>query len=123
MAKVTFKDSVRFKELSAPLLWILNILYDLAETAPGIPNEIVITSVNDSKHSVGSRHYTNEAIDIRTHNFRTRETKRWFRGELEKELSRHPLPQSSNKFRVLLEDEGLPNEHLHVQVRKGMRFP
>ena len=77
--------------------------------------EIVITSINDSTHSENSRHYRNEAIDIRSKNFPSREVKRNFRAKYEEMLG--------PKFRVLLENEGTENEHFHTQVKKGHHYP
>lgn len=79
------------------------------------PDNLVITSINDGEHMKDSRHYTNEAIDVRTHNFLTTQMKQEFRREFEKFLG--------PKFRVILESLGTDNEHLHIQVRKGMEFP
>lgn len=73
--------------------------------------DLWVTSGNDSTHGTGSRHYSDEAIDVRSHNFRSRMAKRYFREWYERTLG----PQ----FRVLLEGEGTDNEHFHAQVRKG----
>lgn len=81
----------------------------------GPVEELVITSINDGNHKQDSRHYTNEAIDIRSHNFPSEFLKKEFRRELEAYLG--------PKFRVLYESAGTPNQHFHVQVRKGMKFP
>jgi hypothetical protein len=82
------------------------------------PKEIVITSANDSKHSNNSKHYLNEALDLRSHNFMPG-TKIAFREELERFLNiGSPCP-----FTVLLEGLDTPNEHFHVQVKKGYRCP
>jgi len=113
MAKLTVKASVRFIEFSSALLHILVRSQRLVEGLTEI-DEVVVTSANDSTHGAGSRHYTNEALDFRTKNFPSRDFTRWFRRALEETLG----PQ----FRVLLEDEGTPNEHLHAQVRKGTKY-
>lgn len=85
---------------------------ELHEThAAPYTGDLVVTSINDSTHGKTSRHYVDEAIDIRTHNFRGRADKRAFREVYEADLGW--------QFRVLLEAEGTPNEHLHAQVRKG----
>jgi hypothetical protein len=84
------------------------------------PNEIWVTSINDSLHSKGSRHYLNEAMDIRSKNFPTIEAKRYFVKRLSSILNSHP--DDPNKFFVMLEFEGGGNEHFHVQVRKGISF-
>ena len=80
-----------------------------------LPRELVITSGNDSQHSPNSRHYRYEAIDIRSQNFPTLASKRAFRARYEQVLG--------ERFRVLLEGVGTPNEHFHAQVRMGQVFP
>jgi hypothetical protein len=113
MAKLTVKATARFKEFTPAMLHILvraqRFVAELTEV-----DEVVITSANDSQHAPTSRHYTNEALDFRTHNWPSRDAVRWFRRALEEVLG----PQ----FRVLLENEGTPNEHLHAQVRKGHTY-
>ena len=74
---------------------------------------ITYTSINDSTHVKGSRHYTNEALDLRSKNFR-REHKPLFREHLQSRLG----PQ----FTVLLEHEGGTDEHYHVQVKRGTTY-
>lgn len=80
-----------------------------------LPPKIVITSGNDSTHGDNSRHYKDEAMDVRAKNFPSRESKRAFRTRLEEILGA--------KFRVLIECEGQDNEHFHIQVRKGLNYP
>lgn len=106
------KDSVRCDGISPALCWIFWCLNEYARQSQ-IP--IIITSISDGKHVVGSRHYSLEAIDIRSKNFPTRESKREFRSRFELILG--------EQFRVLLESEGRANEHFHVQVKKGMEYP
>lgn len=81
----------------------------------GPVEDLVITSINDGTHKQDSRHYTNEAIDLRSKNFPSESLKLDFRRELEEFLG--------PKFRVLFENARTDNEHFHIQVRKGMRFP
>lgn len=115
MAKVTCKPGVRLVGLTAGLCRILSVLEELSRTATGLPAELVITSINDSTHGPTSRHYRNEAIDLRSKNFDGREAKRLFRGLFERSLG--------PKFRVLFEGEGTDNEHFHIQIRKGGTYP
>lgn len=118
---IVFKESTRFKTFSAPLAWMLDCLFRLEQNRPlCTPEAITITSVNDSTHSEGSRHYTDEAIDIRSHNFPDKLCKMTFVQLYQNMLNSHPhLPGC---FYVFLEDEGKDNEHFHAQVKKGMRF-
>lgn len=119
---VAFKSTVRFKKLTPALLWILNCVHKVSHMHQSFP-EIVITSVNDSKHMENSRHYTDEAIDIRTRNFPDMMTKKVFINTLSRELNRSPEALITDRFTVLHESIGTPNEHFHVQVNKGMTYP
>jgi hypothetical protein len=73
---------------------------------------LVITSGNDSVHMEGSKHYTDEALDVRSKSFANRSAKLSFVARLQTVLGR--------RYSVMLEHEGVPNEHFHVQVRRGM---
>lgn len=112
---ITKSKSVIFTELTPALAYILYGLEKFHRTTKvNHPETLVITAIADSVHSPNSRHYTNEALDLRSKNFRNREDKRIFRAELELFLG--PF------FRVLLESEGTPNEHFHIQVKKGLKY-
>ena len=110
-------DSVRLNFASEPLRRLVRVLAETGadHAATGWwTGDLVITSANDSRHGPGSKHYTNEAIDVRSHNFRDATAKHLFRTAYELALG----PQ----FRVLLEGLGTPNEHFHAQVRKGHAY-
>lgn len=106
---------VHLKVLSPALAWIFYklSLFHEKRLSPQ-PNDLIITSINDSAHTVNSRHYTNEAIDLRSHNFISKEEKILFAMNFQDYLG--------DKFRVLLEGLGTDNEHFHIQVRKGMSY-
>ena len=113
---IIIKTGVKFQEFTTGLLWILSRLNMLHKISEFCPAEIMITSVNDSTHLPTSKHYLNEAIDLRSHNFDATK-KELFRKQLEDFLNiGSPCP-----FTVLLESIGTSNEHFHVQVRKGVR--
>lgn len=112
---VTFKDSVRLRRLTPALKRILDVLFDIDGSTPWLPPDLVVTSLNDSTHGEHSRHYTDEAADVRTHNFAAAADAHTFR-----DLLAHRLGQ---RFTVLLEDEGRPNEHVHIQPLKGTVYP
>ena len=107
MATLTVKASARFKAFTPALLHMLTTLARIDAPVP----ELVITSANDSKHLPSSKHYQNLALDLRSKSFPNARSKAAFRAALEKALG--------PRFRVLLEGVGTPNEHFHVQVRKG----
>jgi hypothetical protein len=103
------------------LHWIFTCLKSLASMPDThTPNEITISSINDSLHGKGSRHYLNEAVDIRSKNFSTREAKLHFVARMNALLNCHP--EDPAKFSVLFENEGAPEEHFHIQVKKGQSF-
>ena len=107
--------SVRFKNLTPAMAWMLYRLesyHRIMRVAN--PPSLVITSMNDGKHMEGSKHYNDEAIDIRTHNFESREQKIEFCLRFADFLG--------PKFSILLENEGKATEHIHVQVKKGLAF-
>lgn len=120
MTTITFKENCRIKEWSAPLHWIFSCLIELVKDADTLPSEIVVTSINDSTHKTGSRHYTDEAIDIRSHNFATHSEKMDFLIMLRSMLNSNMRDPA--KFMVILESEGTPNEHFHAQVVRGQTF-
>jgi hypothetical protein len=111
---LTCKDTVRFKRFTPAMLHMLAVLGALADTHAAAPDPCVITSANDSSHDPHSRHYVDEALDLRTHAFATPTARYLFQTALVARLG----PQ----FTVLLEDEGTENEHLHCQVRKGLAY-
>jgi hypothetical protein len=111
---LTTKPGVHFATITPALLHMLTALERLSRTFAPQPQEgVVITSGSDSTHMAGSKHYTGEAIDVRSKTFGPQD-KRAFADALRDALG----PQ----FTVLLEHEGLPQEHWHVQVKKGRRF-
>jgi hypothetical protein len=116
MATVSRKSSAVVLNLDKPAVAYLVDALKLVARDPVItmPSELVITSGNDSTHGKNSRHYRNEAIDIRSKNFPSSDAKHAFRSRYETVLG--------ERFRVLLENEGEANEHFHAQVRMGQTF-
>lgn len=101
------KPSVRFKAFTPALLRILRAVHTVA---PGS----VITSANDSTHGPHSRHYTDEAIDLRTKDLPTLQAKKDLAAALRAELG--------PAFTVLFESPGGEQEHLHLQPKKGTSY-
>lgn len=77
-----------------------------AATALSIDGDIVITEGYGGKHMVGSKHYTHDALDIRSNT-------------LSPDLQRLWVQQVRNRlgsdYDVILEDPGKDNEHFHVE--------
>lgn len=113
MATLTCKPTVRFKAFTPALLHLLRGVYAVA--APLVaPAAIVITSANDSTHSPTSRHYSDEAIDLRVKTFPSEAARLRFAAALRAELG--------PAFTVLYEGAGTLNAHLHLQPKKGTAY-
>lgn len=110
MAALTCKATVRFKVFTPALMHMLVSLYAIARDITAVP-EIVITSVNDSQHMAGSRHYSNEAIDLRVKNLPNEAARQQLISELKAELG--------PAFTVLYEHAGTPQAHIHLQPKRG----
>ena len=102
LVKLSIKPGVRFDKDSLALGRLLATLLTL-----DFNGEVVITAGSDGQHMIGSRHYTGQAIDIRSFNLSDPEG---FRGVFERALG--------PKFRVLLE-----SDHIHAQVKRGLTYP
>ena len=107
-------DSVHFKVFSPAIMTMLNCLYSLnLQQIPEFPSDFIITSANDStSHSAKSKHYINKALDLRSKNFTTKIAKLNFMVKMKMMLG--------DDFTILLESENKPNEHFHIQVKKGL---
>jgi hypothetical protein len=106
---IKVKSGVVFKEINAPLF---NIIKTLLDAEFEIGKEMVITSVNDSVHKKNSLHYQNRAIDIRTKHLTPEEKKKLYA------FLRNKL---GGDYDVILESEGLDNEHIHIEY--DPKFP
>jgi hypothetical protein len=110
---LTTKPGVRFATITPTLLHMLATVERLSRTLFGLPAEgLVITSGSDSTHMTGSKHYTGEALDLRSKTL----------GALKPTVVATLRAELGTQFTVLLEHEGTPNEHVHIQVKKGRRF-
>jgi hypothetical protein len=124
MRYVNFLPTCRFKKWTPALEWILHCLNLAMNTYNDLPI-LIVTSVNDSNHSKNplSRHYTDEAIDVRTHYFNSTDEKLRFKSIVEGYLNTHPNALRPNAFTAMLEYLGQPEEHLHIQVKMGESYP
>ena len=109
-------SAVRFEEFSVSICHILFALERInrLNLCPQ-PEHLVITSANDGRHKIDSKHYKNQALDLRSKSFKTEEMKHHFMTVLRNELG--------PKFAILYEYPGEVNEHFHIQVKKGEVFP
>lgn len=113
---IRFKDGVRLNADAPAIAFILAALNLAARDVDlKLPEDgLIITAGRDGQHMEGSKHYTDEAIDLRSHNFPSRAAAVVFVSRLGSILGR--------RFSVLFEDAGTSNEHFHIQVRKGLKF-
>lgn len=101
MATVKVKDSVKPHSIVIGAA-IANCAKELIN-----PPEVWITSGNDSGHMKNSKHYTDDALDIRTKNFPTLQAKLDFVKCLKSRLGPN--------YDVFIEDIGGMNEHIHAE--------
>jgi len=69
-------------------------------------SEFVITSVTDGTHSANSLHYSGRAFDMRT---------KPAPGDLVVRYRDRLRATLGSEFDVVLEGQGTPNEHIHVE--------
>ena len=70
--RIKFKEGTRVVELNDALLKMLEGIDKVFLVLGHVPT---ITSVNDGTHMQGSKHYSNEALDLRTRDFPVEEHK------------------------------------------------
>jgi hypothetical protein len=98
------KPGVRLTDLAPQMVLAYAICIPIFATY-GIP--CVITSVNDSKHSLLSWHYKGRAIDLRT-KYLVLDGQEWL-------LKAKVKDALGNNYDVTLEDVGTENEHIHIE--------
>ena len=99
-----FKAGVKLKDLTPQMALaacVVREVYRLLDPEASC----TVTSANDGKHSDNSLHYAGKALDFRTHDFIG--DKQNLLGVLRESLG--------SEFDVLLEAEGTPNEHVHLE--------
>ena len=97
---IKVKESVRPKNLVI-MAAVANVAEQLKVTA-------LISSGNDGEHMPGSKHYSYDALDVRSKlTFKTWQEKEDFIGAVLKRLG--------PKYQGLLENYGEPNEHFHFE--------
>ncbi len=100
---IIVKTGVVFNRLLPEIYNLFPIIEEVWNHFNQVP---VITSANDGKHMQGSRHYTDQAIDLRSKT-------------LDPEQKQHALSElrrrAGRDYDILLECEGTENEHLHLE--------
>lgn len=109
MIVIRWLDTVSFKNLHPAMLLaaqrVAAVYEDLGQT------ELWITSAADGVHKVGSLHPKGRALDFRTHGLALTQ-----KAGLERTIQK---ALSARLFDAMLEDFGLPNEHLHIEYTEG----
>lgn len=106
------KSGVKFGGFTPALVTILDALCQVERSKlPGAPETIVITAGSDGTHAADSAHYRFEAVDVRSKNFTTGTAKHAFAAALRRMLG--------DGYFVDLEHPSAPNEHFHIQKRRG----
>lgn len=115
MIRIRCKPGTAFAGFSPALLRILQALDETVRQAPpGTPFAVTLTAGSNGTHAPGSAHYRAEAVDVRSKDF-TPDAKAPFAEALQQRLG--------PAFFVDLEHLDEPNEHFHVQLRKGATYP
>lgn len=113
MGVVLVKEGVLFTKIAPGGF---RILYAIDRAAQSLNVDLTITSGCDGEHSgPDDPHHRGEAYDIRSHEFGEGPKQ----GVLKELLSFLDLEH----FYGFLESPGTPNEHFHIQVKKGTTFP
>lgn len=99
-------SSVKLKDLSPQILLALMAAERVFEK---YGYDCIVTSVNDGKHSINSKHYVGYAVDLRSKHIKTLKEKLDIFSELKINLT------APSNYDILFEYEGLPNEHYHIE--------
>lgn len=106
MSELKVKSTVRPRTLVIAAA-IINSANELK-----LEQDMLITSGNDGTHMKGSKHYTDEALDMRSHQLTTENTQAIIR------VLRRRLGKD---YQVILESVTLPNEHIHIEYDPSVK--
>jgi|SRR5271154_6801431 len=113
MGVVRVKDGVLFSVIAPGGFRILSAI---DRSAQSVIYDLVITSGTDGEHSgPNDPHHRGEAYDIRTNDL----------GELDKQfiLRQTMAYLGTEQFYGFIEAPATDNEHIHIQVKKGTKYP
>ena len=98
------KEGVRIRGIKAELVFVLQKCDEIHKEL--FKKEMVITSLNDSRHGLNSYHYKGLAADLR---LKDKPREKW-------ELFRAVIATTFPECDVLIESPDTPNAHLHLEV-------
>lgn len=101
--KINFKPGTEVRLLTTELLRGLIAFAELA-------GELWVTSVNEGRHKPGSLHYVGKAVDIRS---------KAFVPDKKKALLAAFKEAYDQDYDLILESEGQPFEHFHLEYDPG----
>lgn len=102
--KIILLPDVSLRGLQAPIVVGLSILQAIASNME-IPS-LTISHAVDGKHTIKTLHGAGLALDIRSHDIKKEQ-----KGPLVKAFN----AAAGKQFDFFLEDEGLANEHFHME--------
>lgn len=100
-----FKTTVNPQDIKPEILLAIVMVHGIYSS---YNYDCIITSLNDSSHGEFSKHFDGEGVDFRTKHIVNSSDKK----AIVKEVI---LNLTFNGYDVVFEDEGLLNEHLHVE--------
>jgi len=131
MGSLIFKGSVKFDK---PTVGGACLLAALAWTAHQSPFDLMVTCGTEA-HEPDDPHTKGNALDVRSHSFSLADKNSVFHlimsylSDLTDQLGADARVISTSDglatalFFGFIESEGMPNEHFHLQVRKGQHVP
>lgn len=100
---ISVLSTVYFRKLLPEIYNIFPII-DMVFSNHGV--ECIITSANDKTHMLGSLHYKDRAIDLRSHDIPNGS----------EEVVVNEIREAVGfDYDVILEDRDTPNEHIHIE--------
>lgn len=98
---------VKVKSGTTPrALHIMAAIANVARTYGGV-GDVMITAGTNGRHMKGSRHYSGDALDVRSKTFPSEAEKQGFVSAV--------LARLGPGYEGILEDSSTPNEHFHFE--------
>lgn len=85
----------------------LYIMAAVANAAQALQLNVTVTAGNDGQHMKGSKHYSYEALDVRSKDFPSSKAKADFLATV--------MARLGDQYQGFLELPNTPNEHFHIE--------